>query len=202
MISPDHRGLVMKKLIIALLVLWCAQLDFAHGNQAKFVKTLTPDLSGAWKLNRAKSDLGDDNRYELSLNEVGITILHHDPDLNLTRRFRAAKSDTESKWLFHTNGSGETNPGITAREVIKSNTKWEGKKLVSRYLLHREIAWSHGTVDSVDVVDEWSLSDDGKILTLKTTLRYMQRGTDAEHSPPFKGYVPRLWLKRVYDRVP
>lgn len=74
--------------------------------------------------------------------------------------------------------------------------------MISRYLLRHGVAWNLGTVDDVDVIDEWKLSDDGKTLTLTTTLRYILRGTDAEHSPPFRGYVPRLWVKRVYDRAP
>jgi hypothetical protein len=192
----------MKQILISMLLICCVQLNFVRGNQVRSAKVPTPDLSGKWKLNLAKSDLNDDNRYELSRNEAGVTIVHHDPELTLTRIFGTTNSNSESRCVLYTDGRGETNAGLTAKETIKSNTSWEGRKLVSRYMLRREIAWSLGTVDSVDVVDEWSLSDDGRKLTLKTTLRYMQKGTDAEHSPPFRGYVPRLWLKRVYDRIP
>ena len=193
--------MLMKKIIVGLLLLWCAVIGFAQSNQTKPAKQSRPDLSGTWELNRAKSDLRDDERYALSLNETGLTILQHDPEFKLTRRFHSGNSDSERPSLFYTDGRGEKNADTTDQDAVKSDTRWDGKKLISRYALRRAVAWSHGTVDVVDVIDEWKLSDDGKTLTLTTTLRYLLRGADAEHSPPFRGYVPRLWLKRVYDRV-
>ena len=191
----------MKKIIICLFVVWCATVNFAQSSQTKPGKPLRPDLNGTWQLNRAKSDLTDDDRYALSLGEIALTISHHDPELKLGRRFHSGNADSESHSLFYTDGRGETNAGTTGQNAIKSSTRWQGRKLISRYVLPRAIARNHGTVDVVDVVDEWSLTDDGKTLMLKTTLRYLVRGADAEHSPPFRGYVPRLWLRRVYDRV-
>jgi hypothetical protein len=191
---------MMRKLVICLFILLGATLDFGQG-QTQPAKQVKPDLTGKWELNRAKSDLSDDERYRMTLGERSLTILHHDPELKLSRRFHSGKSDSESESLFYTDGRGENNVGTTAQNAVKSNTRWEGEKLISRYALRRAVAWSQGTVEVVDVVDEWSLSRDGKTLTLKTTLRYMLRGTDAEHSPPFRGYVPRLWLRRVYDRT-
>ena len=187
----------MKKAVIFLSIFCGAAAGLAPGQ----TKPVRPDLSGTWELNRAKSDLSDDERYGLSLGEMSLAISHHDPELKLSRRFHSGNSDSESQSLFYTDGRGEANPGAKGQAAIKSNTQWKDKKLISRYALHRAVRSSNGTVDVVDVIDEWSLSDDGKTLTLKTTLRYILRGADAEHSPPFRGYVPRLWLKRVYDRA-
>lgn len=189
--------MLMKKIIACLFILWGAEASFAQSGQTKSTRQARPDLSGTWELNVARSDLRDD-RYALSLNEAGVTILHHDPEFKLERRFRQGNLLTEDS-IFYTDGRGESNATQTSQGTVKSSTRWEGRKLVSRYALRRVVA---GKQETVDVVDEWSLSGDGRTLTLVTTLRYILRATDAEHRPPFRGYVPRLWLKRVYDRAP
>jgi hypothetical protein len=181
----------MKKSIVCLLILWCASYGFAQSKQVR------PDLTGAWELNKAKSDLRDD-RYALSLEEAGVTILNHDPELRLTRRFRSGNFGP-AEAILYTDGRGETNAALMGQDAIKSTTKWEGKKLISRYVLRRTVA---GSPETVDVIDEWKLSDDSRTLTLTTTLRYLLRAVDAEHKPPFLGRVPRLWVKRVYERAP
>jgi len=151
------------------------------------------DLNGTWKLNAQKSDLADDYRYALSLGEESVRLSAHDPEIKVTRRY----SFGESNSTLYTDGRTASNRDTTG-ETFQSSAKWEGRKLISRYALHRSFG---GNPETVDVIDEWSISNDGKTLTLKTTLRYLQRGTDAAHREPFRGYVPRLWLKRVYDRI-
>src|SRR5947209_2212008 len=186
--------MLVRQIILGPLIVCCVTIGLAQG-QTKPARQVRPDLSGTWQLNRAKSDLRDDERYRLTLDEEGVTILNRDPELKLTRLFRSGNIASEERSLFYTDGRGETNADAVNQDAVKSDTKWDGKKLISRYVLRRVVA---GSPETVDVIDEWSLSDDGKALTLKTTLRYLLRGTDGAHSAPFKGYVPRLWLTRVY----
>jgi hypothetical protein len=152
-----------------------------------------PELSGTWKLNRDKSDLQDDYRYAVSRGEQSLTIDQREPEFHMTRRY--ASGDANS--IIYTDGRAASNRD-TNGETIQSTAKWEGKKLISRYAVHRSF---EGNPETVDVIDEWTVSSDGKTLTLKTTMRYLQRGTDAAHREPFRGNVPRLWLRRVYDRT-
>src|SRR5881394_3848528 len=152
-----------------------------------------PELSGTWKLNRDKSDLQDDYRYAVSRGEQSLTIDQREPEVRLTRRYPSGDANS----VIYTDGRAESNRD-TNGETVKSTTKWEGKKLISRYAIHRSF---EGNSETVDVIDEWTVSSDGKTLTLKTTMRYLQRGTDAAHREPFRGNVPRLWLRRIYDRT-
>jgi hypothetical protein len=151
------------------------------------------ELGGTWKLNRDKSELQDDYRYAVSRDEQSLTIDQHEPEVRINRRY--ASGDANS--VIYTDGRSANNRD-TNGDTITSNTKWEGKKLISRYAIHRLF---NGNSETVDVIDEWTVSSDGKTLTLKTTMRYLQRGTDAAHREPFRGNVPRLWLRRVYDRT-
>ena len=171
------------------IVITCAILASAQSQPAQ----TRPDLSGAWKLNPQKSDLADDYRYALSLGEESVNISVHDPEIKVTRRY----SFGESNSIIYTDGRAASNRDTTG-ETFKLSANWDGRKLISRYALHRSFA---GNPETVDVIDEWTISNDGKTLTLKTTMRYIQRSTDAAHREPFRGYVPRLWLKRVYDRI-
>ena len=125
--------------------------------------------------------------------EVGMSVSQNDPELRITRNYQSG--DTA---IFFTDGRNETNPDTIGHDTIKSNTRWTGRKLISRYVLHRSF---RGAPEVVDVIDEWTISKDGKKLTRETSMRYLLRATDAAHREPFRGYVPKLWLKRVYDRV-
>src|SRR6185369_13785304 len=152
-----------------------------------------PELSGTWKLNRDKSELQDDYRYAFSRDEQSLTIDQREPEVRVTRRYASG----DAKLVIYTDGRAASNRD-TNGDTVKSSTKWEGKKLISRYAIHRSF---NGSPETVDVIDEWTVSSDGKTLTLKTTMRYLQRGTDAAHGEPFRGRVPRLWLRRIYDRT-
>ena len=181
---------MLRTIFASIIVFTCAMLASAQGQP---VKKASPDLSGTWKLNSQKSDLADDYRYALSLGEESVSISVQNPEVKVTRRY----SFGESNSILYTDGRTASNRDTTG-EPFKSSAKWDGRRLVSRYALHRSF---RGNPETVDVIDEWTVSNDGKTLTLKTTMRYLQRGTDAAHREPFRGYVPRLWLKRVYDRI-
>lgn len=181
---------MLKTVLASIIIVFpCAILGSAQSQPAQ----ARPDLNGAWKLNSQKSDLADDYRYALSLGEESVRISVQDPEIKVTRHY----SFGEFNSILYTDGRTASNRDTTG-ETIKLSAKWDGRKLVSRYTLHRAFA---GNPETVDVIDEWTISNDGKTLTLKTTMRYLQRATDAAHREPFRGYVPRLWLKRVYDRM-
>ncbi len=180
----------MLRTIFAGIIVFTSALPVAA--QVPSAAQTHPDLSGAWKLNSQKSDLADDYRYALSLGEERVSLSVKDPEITVVRRY----SFGESNLTFYTDGRTASNRDTTG-ETFKSTANWDGRKLVARYTLHRAFG---GSPETVDVIDEWTLSNDGKTLTLKTTMRYLQRGTDAAHREPFRGYVPRLWLKRIYER--
>ncbi len=193
----------MKRAVVCLFILMPAALCFSQGNQ-KPSQQSRPDLSGTWELNRAKSDL-EDVGGESAVSEVAVIILQHDPEFRVTRRRRSGSFEIVGQALFYTDGRGEANRLIPGREDIKSTTKWEGKKVVTVYTLRRTLP---GSVITMDVTDEWKLSDDGRTLTLRTILRY-PRGAAGNtiYNPRTStggtvySTTPRREIKRVYNRV-
>jgi hypothetical protein len=112
-----------------------------------------PNFSGTWKLNVSKSDFGampaPDTRTD--------KITHDDPSLtdSFTQNGQMGEVTTEIK--YSTDGKETTNH-VRGNEV-KSTAKWEGDELT--------IA-SKAQFNGAEVTfsDRWSLSADGKTLTI------------------------------------
>ncbi len=117
------------------------------GAQAK------PNFSGTWKVNVAKSDFGaipaPDSRTD--------KIVHEDPDLKDTMTQSGQMGEVTAELKYSTDGKETTN-AIRGNEV-KSTAKWDGDELT--------IA-GKGSFNGSDVTlnDRWSLSADGKTLTI------------------------------------
>jgi hypothetical protein len=128
---------------LALLVVACA------GVQA----SAKPNFSGTWKLNVSKSEFGPmpapDSRTD--------KITHEDPTLKDTVSQTGQMGDTTADITYSTDGKETTN-SIRGNE-IKSTAKWDGDILVID---------SKGAFNGQDVTlnDHWSLSEDGKTLTI------------------------------------
>ena len=112
----------------------------------------TPDLSGTWKLNLAKSKL--DKRNKIKSQTITITTSGD------TIQFHYA---TDSKDLLYTYvGDGKERPlGIwTENEDSTAKATWENSVLVI------ETTIRSGAQVLIHSIDRWSLSSDGKTLLL------------------------------------
>jgi len=160
-----------------------------------------PDFSGTWLLDQKKSnDSGLTTRPDLP-----IKITHQEPEFRLTRSSEKNGQPVEHNFIYFTDGRGEENEAtsvLTANpsavnaddlknRVTKSTTKWSGNKIVTRARLRTEVA---GHFLEFEQVDEWKISDDGKVLT--QTSRVIFQNSDA-------AFIPAMAQdkKRVYNRV-
>lgn len=136
--------MIRKLLLIAFLVALPAASAFAQPK---------PDFSGTWKLNVAKSDFGalpgPSSRTDV--------ITHKEP--SLTDEVTAEAGETKQHYTakYTTDGKEVTNQ-MGPREV-KSTMKWEGGNLV----INSKFSYSGSDVTGQST---WSLSSDGKILTV------------------------------------
>jgi len=161
-----------------------------------------PDLSGTWLLDQKKSnDSGLTTRPDLP-----IKVSHHEPEFRVTRPTEKGGQIVEREFVYFTDGRGETNP-LTSfvttnssatntdeikKQVAKSKTMWSGNKIVTRAPLPLTIP---GQYVEFDQIDEWKLSDDGKVLT-QTSRVILNRSS----APTFYPAMARD-KKRVYNRV-
>jgi len=113
-----------------------------------------PDFSGTWKLNVAKSDFGPlpgpDSRTDV--------ITHKEPSLSNSVTAEGAQGKQQYTVSYTTDGKEAVNH-IGPREV-KSTLKWAGSdlKVNSKFVYNDAEVTSEST---------WSLSSDGKTLTIK-----------------------------------
>jgi len=112
-----------------------------------------PNFSGSWKLNTSKSEFGPmpapDSRTD--------TIAHADPDIKDSVTQSGQMGELTAEMKYSTDGKETTN---TMRgNEIKSTAKWDGDELVVA---------SKTSFNGADVTlnDRWSLSPDGKTLTI------------------------------------
>jgi hypothetical protein len=112
-----------------------------------------PNFSGTWKLNAGKSDFGPMPAPEARTDK----ITHQDPDLKDSFTQSGPMGDVAAEMKYSTDGKETTS---TVRDnQVKSTAKWEGEELV----IAGKTSFEGG---DVTLADRWSLSADGKTLTI------------------------------------
>jgi hypothetical protein len=117
----------------------------------------TPNFSGNWTLDLAKSDFGPAPPPD----SVVMTIDHKEPSVKSTTVQKSSQGDATNESTITTDGKENVNKLRAAGfdQDVKSTSKWSGKKLTTERVL--EIQGM-----SIGMNDAWELSDDGKVLTI------------------------------------
>jgi hypothetical protein len=118
-----------------------------------------PNLTGVWKLNLAKSELGPVPQPEV----LTRTVNHNDPSLQISSYTKGAAGETTTELKYTTDGKPAENKGS------KGSAKWDGDKLVVDSV--RDFQGSE-----LKLHDVWTLSPDGKTLTVSSHLAVPQGG--------------------------
>lgn len=129
--------------VIALLILALAALP----------ALAAPNLSGTFKLNVSKSDFGQ----MPAPSSMTRTITHEEPKLKVATKQSSDMGDFESEANYTTDGKECTNE--MRGNPIKSTVKWEGDTLV----VNSKASFNG---NDVTITEKWSLSGDGKSLTI------------------------------------
>jgi hypothetical protein len=109
------------------------------------------NFSGDWKLNLAKSDYGPVPAPEF----MTRTIKHDDPVLQMSTHQKGAQGETTTALKYTTDGK----PVENTTPPSKGSAKWDGDKLV----IDSVRDFQGGDLKFHEV---WSLSPDGKVLTI------------------------------------
>ena len=115
--------------------------------------TAAPNFSGSWKMNAAKSDYGPlpvPDKYEQ-------TIEHKDPALKIAVVQVGQNGEVKTDLTYSSDGKETTN---TMRgNPVKTKGKWDGDILTFQTTLDFQGA-------EITLADKWTLSTDGKTLTV------------------------------------
>jgi hypothetical protein len=121
---------------------------------ASFAFAATPDLSGTWKLNTAKSSFGDFP----APSSMEQKVTHAEPKLTVAVKQVSEMGDFAFNSNYTTDGTECTNQGFGGSEN-KSVVKWDGDTL------NIDTKGTFGD-NSYTMKDKWTLSADGKVLTI------------------------------------
>lgn len=182
-----------------ILLLWAMSFVLVCSAQDKKSAAQTsPDLTGTWERNLSRSKRGNRG---VGTAVVRLIISHKEPELKVTRQSDSIGKETITNSVYYTDGRGEKNvtgfsavvslglpyeniepnKGGSKNLEVRSKTKWEGDKLVSRYSMNFAI---QGRRVDIDVAEKRELSPDGKTLTIVTL------------------FMPgRTTLTEVFDRI-
>ena len=113
-----------------------------------------PNLSGNWMLNAAKSQYGQFPAPEVMMRQ----IRHQDPALSMSTYQKGAQGEVTTELRYTTNGK----PAVNGEN--RGSARWENNKLVIE--TSREYQKS-----TLTQREEWTLSADGKTLTIDTHVK-------------------------------
>lgn len=117
-----------------------------------------PNFTGMWKMNPSKSDYGSMEAPQM----VTRKIDHQEPNLTMVAVQKSSRGEMTTEFKYATDGKEYVNK--TRLGDAKTTLRWEGETLVvstQRSVMGRDIS----------IVDRWTLSPDGKTLTVTGTLK-------------------------------
>ncbi len=130
--------------LASLALLLCAALA-----QAK------PDFTGDWKLDAAKSDFGQMPAPQSMVQKV----THSEPNLKVVSTQVSSRGEFTSERNYTTDGKECVNK--MRNTEVKSTLKWDGDTLV----INSKFSFQD---NEITTTERWSLSGDGKVLTVKS----------------------------------
>jgi len=142
--------------VFGAMLLWCAAAA-----QAK------PNFTGEWKLIPAKSDFGMMPAPTSAL----ASVTHNEPSLKVAMKTTSERGEFTSNNAYTTDGKECVNQGRMGE--MKSTLKWDGDALVI------ETKADFGG-NAVTITDKWTLSEDGKTLTISRHFASPQGEGDAK----------------------
>lgn len=114
----------------------------------------TPNLSGSWILNTAKSSYGQFPAPEVMTRQ----IRHNDPALSMSTYQKGAQGELTTDFTYTTDGK----PSVNGPN--QGSAHWEGDKLIIETSRDYQGA-------KLTQREEWSLSADGKTLSIATHVK-------------------------------
>ena len=137
------------------------------------------DFSGTWLLDKSKSDTqqllqgrpgkaGNARRaaVDLSTAEQKLIVSQTEAEITVERMVLMGAQERGLRQTFRLDGTQTTNQAAGRQGELKSKAKWKEDVLV---IDGTQKVNSQRGQSEISLKEEWSLSDDGKVLTIKTT---------------------------------
>jgi len=113
-----------------------------------------PNLNGVWKMDPARSDFGAGPVSESRLDRISLDGVNLKDTITQKLRHR----DESTYDMIYTIDGKECTNHVNGNQV-KSTARWEGDELVIESVVY--------TLLKANIADRWSLSADGKTITIR-----------------------------------
>jgi hypothetical protein len=168
-------------LVMSVSLVLAAQTDFSGTWVLDKSKSETPQL-GQGRLGRAGQGAGQ-NRKAAAVSPR-LVVTQTPDELTVERGFPASGDQgAGQRQTFRLDGAETTNQAVGGRTELKTKASWKGDTLQIRGT--EKMSSQRGEI-SLNFNEVWSLSADGKVLTIKTT-RTTARDVD-------------ITIKQVYNK--
>lgn len=160
----ELQGVIGVKFLVSIVWLFSV-LSVGAAQSPKHKTDNKPDLSGVWVLDSSRS------RIQNKVSDYVLTIVHREPEIRMTKRYRFEGSEHLEEVIYHTDGKPEYNSQL-GRVDPEPVTRWRGNKLVRKgRSVPTGISVQTFPPLEVTVTEVWELSTDGKTLmrTLTTS---------------------------------
>jgi len=150
-----------------MLLNWLAVICILIPQPTQIAVTQVPDFSGTWKINRNTSTYSGLK----DLEDLTFVITQHPPVLDVKRIIREKKHrERISELTYYTDGRGEKVSFLFSDQKWNSKTICVNSEIVSTFTVPQyESLTSDFTY--YDYNEVWSLSRDGKLMTITTNIR-------------------------------
>ena len=98
--------------------------------------------------------------------DITLVVKQTDSELQIVRKTSRAGQERETEQRFTLDGKENTNPAGMGRGELKSKTKIDKDKIVTEGT--QKLQTQRGDFD-LEIKEVYSLSSDGKVLTIQTT---------------------------------
>lgn len=170
----------LKKIIFSIVTIQlCLTIGLAQNKDNEKEKN---DFSGTWIYEHSVSPKELGSKIYTAKSDLKWVIVQSETEVKMSGFATNLKGEQETREvIYYTDGRGETRQSYypietpfsgqlrgqpSKLEKLKSKSKWDGNKLVSRAVVAKIIK---GQFLNVEVVDEWELSNDGKKLIYRGT---------------------------------
>jgi hypothetical protein len=131
------------------------------------VAAASPDFSGKWVMNKAKSEFrfGPDG----PVPDVTMSVQQGTDSIKVSQTFAGEQGEFNQEFDLKINGAAQEIQGF-ANQPAKASAKWDASVLVVLVLDISQDFQGGDTSGTFTVNERWELSADGKTLTIVTKL--------------------------------
>jgi hypothetical protein len=183
----------MRKLLSAVIIISAAIVCFSQK------PAHVPDLSGTWKLKKVSKNTSTGSTARRERGDV-LVITQTDIDIKFLGKSSTNGVDATNEVKFFLDGRSEENTRANATKPSETSTKWKDDRLLIVEVVPVTFrSAAYGVKQrNLEIIEEWTLSKNGKQLTQKLSDNWFRIDPMAGSAGGTPAYP--MTVTRTYER--